>query len=175
MLDTKLFNALRAGGLGHKAAALLADSSSRYSLGGDDLYDTENELQSLRLALDSETLQAEYGKYTDSSVNTASLLVPVRAGSVLSLRHNAYSPAGGTVTPDGSYFLGMVKVADANGIPVAPARAQGNADRSSGALSGLSATDGGWTFGASGPAFTATQATAGHYIVFATFSNDVRR
>lgn len=164
-LDKTLWKALRAGGLGHRAAGRLADTTSPYYIGITDLFSPSASY--LYLSIASGTVYAEdYSPIAAGGATVSTLAVPLAAGTALELGHADFVQDSANDYPDLSgLYVKVVKFADANGIPVAPVTNVFAATRTDGVVA-LPSGAAGFTVAASDtPAqgFKVTIAAAGHY------------
>lgn len=141
MLDSKLFKALRAGGLGHKAAALLADTASKYTLadptsGGDSAM--------LALSVGAQYV-TKYGLLAAPFLQIDSPPLPVVAGGTMHLDQYDFIGTDYRYGP-GTFAMAFTKVADANGIPVAQTQTLYTFTRDANAVITLPSAQAGYTF-----------------------------
>lgn len=170
MLDKKLFKALRAGGLGHRAAVDLADPTGPYYLGSTT--EASFDVQILDIEIGTSAWSHVLGSPADDAIWVAPVMCPLVAGAMIEVQHYIQAGAEGmdTIYPDLDLLrLNIVKMADVNGTPVAQVVSQFNASRAGGVVTLPNALSG-FTISQPSPAsqgFQVTVATAGHYLLSA--------
>lgn len=137
-VDKKLWKALRAGGLGHAAATLLADKATSAYIGARD-YSDDGWVTEFLVHDGANPVVRDRQPFDFVGTQEISIVgYPMAVGAVLDIYHSRWDEGWTNETICDLFVLDMAfqKLADANGIPVASVVTGSQRARAAGAWSG---------------------------------------